>query len=119
VAVTHGQRAGGQTAPETVVPVCPAGRHDGVTLTRDEPRLTGDRVAIRLPNGADWCLAFLGATLAGAIPVAVNTRLTPTEVEFIVRDSGASAVPSPARNSRCSAPRPPPGPGSSSSGVRR
>ncbi|HEY4463813.1 MAG TPA: class I adenylate-forming enzyme family protein, partial [Streptosporangiaceae bacterium] len=52
----------------------------------------GDRVAIRLPNGADWCLAFLGATLAGAIPVPVNTRLTPAEVEFIVRDSGASAV---------------------------
>jgi long-chain acyl-CoA synthetase len=52
----------------------------------------GGRVAIRLPNGADWCLAFLGVTLAGAIPVPVNTRLTPTEVEFIVRDSGASAV---------------------------
>jgi long-chain acyl-CoA synthetase len=52
----------------------------------------GDRVAIRLPNGAGWCLAFLGATLAGAIPVPVNTRLTPAEVEFIVRDSGASAV---------------------------
>ena len=49
-------------------------------------------MAIRLPNGADWCLAFLGATLAGAIPVPVNTRLTPAEVEFIVRDSGASAV---------------------------
>jgi len=52
----------------------------------------GDRVAIRLPNGADWCLAFLGVTLAGAIPVPVNTRLRPAEVEFIVRDSGASAV---------------------------
>ena len=52
----------------------------------------GDRVAIRLPNGADWCLAFLGVTLAGAIPVPVNTRLTPAEVEFVVRDSGASAV---------------------------
>ncbi|MEV5831437.1 AMP-binding protein [Spirillospora sp. NPDC052242] len=52
----------------------------------------GDRVAIRLPNGADWCLAFLGATLAGAVPVPVNTRLAAAEVEFIVRDSGAAAV---------------------------
>jgi len=52
----------------------------------------GDRVAIRLPNGADWCLAFLGATLAGAVPVPVNTRLAPPEVAYIVADSGASAV---------------------------
>ncbi|MEU6745917.1 AMP-binding protein [Spirillospora sp. NPDC046719] len=52
----------------------------------------GDRVAIRLPNGADWCLAFLGATLAGAVPVPVNTRLAAAEVEFIVRDSGATVL---------------------------
>jgi acyl-CoA synthetase (AMP-forming)/AMP-acid ligase II len=32
----------------------------------------GGRVAIRLPNGADWCLAFLGVTLAGAIPIPVS-----------------------------------------------
>src|SRR4051794_684927 len=29
----------------------------------------GDRVAIRLGNGADWVLAFWGAQLAGAIVV--------------------------------------------------
>jgi long-chain acyl-CoA synthetase len=52
----------------------------------------GDRVAIRLPNGADWCLAFLGAVLAGAVPVPVNTRLTPVEVAHVVGDSGAVAV---------------------------
>src|SRR4051812_33647817 len=27
----------------------------------------GDRVASRLPNGLDWCLAFFGAQLAGAV----------------------------------------------------
>src|SRR5262245_61231347 len=27
----------------------------------------GDRVAIRLPNGIDWVLAFFGALLAGAV----------------------------------------------------
>ena len=36
----------------------------------------GDRVAIRLPNGKDWCLAFLGAQSAGAVAVPVNTRFT-------------------------------------------
>jgi acyl-CoA synthetase (AMP-forming)/AMP-acid ligase II len=53
---------------------------------------TGDRVAIRLPNGADWCLAFLGAVRAGAVPVPVNTRLTPAEVAHVLNDSGAVAV---------------------------
>ncbi len=52
----------------------------------------GDRVAIRLPNGAAWCLAFLGSVLAGAVPVPVNTRLAPEEAEFVVRDSGAVLV---------------------------
>ncbi|MCW2903691.1 MAG: putative fatty-acid--CoA ligase [Streptosporangiaceae bacterium] len=50
----------------------------------------GDRVAIRLPNGAEWCLAFLGATLAGAVPVPVNTRLATPEVDYIVKDCGAA-----------------------------
>src|SRR5437016_3096759 len=34
----------------------------------------GDRVAIRLLNGAAWCVAFFGCQLAGAIAVPVNTR---------------------------------------------
>lgn len=49
----------------------------------------GDRVAIRLGNGADWCLAFFGAVLAGAVVVPVNTRFTDTEVAYVVDDSGA------------------------------
>src|SRR5262245_19949039 len=32
----------------------------------------GDRVAVRLPNGVDWCLAFYGAQMVGAIAVPVN-----------------------------------------------
>ena len=50
----------------------------------------GDRVAIRLPNGVDWCLAFFGIQLAGAVAVPVNTRLAPPEVAYVVEDSGAS-----------------------------
>jgi acyl-CoA synthetase (AMP-forming)/AMP-acid ligase II len=50
----------------------------------------GDRVAIRLPNGIEWVLAFFGAQLAGAAVVPVNTRFTEEEVEYVLRDSGAA-----------------------------
>ena len=49
----------------------------------------GDRVAIRLGNGLDWCLAFFGAEMAGAIAVPVNTRFSESEVEYVVTDSGS------------------------------
>ncbi|HSO76197.1 MAG TPA: AMP-binding protein [Blastocatellia bacterium] len=52
----------------------------------------GDRVAIRLGNGLDWCFAFFGAQLAGAIAVPVNTRFSESEVEYVVSDSGSSFV---------------------------
>ncbi len=55
----------------------------------------GDRVAIRLPNGIDWVLAFFGAQLLGAVVVPVNTRFTGEEVEYVVGDSGAKFVFSP------------------------
>ena len=41
--------------------------------------IKGDRVAIRLGNGLDWCFAFFGAQLAGAIAVPVNTRFSESE----------------------------------------
>ena len=49
----------------------------------------GDRVAIRLGNSLDWCLAFLGCQLSGAIAVPVNTRFAGSEVEYVLNDSGA------------------------------
>ncbi len=52
----------------------------------------GDRVAIRLGNGVNWCLAFFGIQLAGAIAVPVNTRFSASEVEYVVNDSGAKFV---------------------------
>jgi long-chain acyl-CoA synthetase len=54
--------------------------------------LPGERIAIRLPNGADWCLAFLGAQAAGAVAVPVNTRFTRAEAGFVVGDCGAKIV---------------------------
>src|SRR3954453_7291013 len=52
----------------------------------------GDRAAILLPNGADWVLAFWGAQLAGAVAVPVNTRFAESEVDHVVKDSGAAHV---------------------------
>ena len=50
----------------------------------------GDRVAIRLPNGIDWVLAFFGVQLLGAVAVPVNTRFTENEAAYVVEDSGAA-----------------------------
>jgi long-chain acyl-CoA synthetase len=50
----------------------------------------GDRVAIRLGNGADWVLAFFGVQLLGGVVVPVNTRFTDEEVAYVVQDSGAA-----------------------------
>ena len=52
----------------------------------------GDRVAIRLPNGIDWCVAFFGAQLAGAAAVPVNTRLSESEIDYVLTDSGSAFV---------------------------
>lgn len=52
----------------------------------------GDRVAIRLGNGADWVLGFLGTLMAGGVAVPVNTRFTDAEAQYVVDDSGARVV---------------------------
>ena len=52
----------------------------------------GDRVAIVLPNGLDWVLAFWGAELAGLVAVPVNTRFKEPEIEYVITDSGAAHV---------------------------
>jgi long-chain acyl-CoA synthetase len=52
----------------------------------------GDRVAIRLGNGLDWCLAFFGIQLAGAVGVPVNTRFSESETQYVIDDSGSKFV---------------------------
>ncbi len=52
----------------------------------------GDRTAIRLSNGLEWCLAFFGSLMAGAVVVPVNTRFSATEVDYVISDSGATFV---------------------------
>jgi len=41
----------------------------------------GDRVALRLPAGAEWCVAFLTSLFVGAAAVPLNTRLTAAELD--------------------------------------
>lgn len=50
----------------------------------------GDRVALRLPAGTEWVVAFWGILLARGIVVAVNTRFAAPELDFVLADSGAS-----------------------------
>jgi long-chain acyl-CoA synthetase len=59
---------------------------------RDTGVGTGDRVALGIGNGLDWALAFWGAHLAGAVVVPMNTRLSETEAEYVLADSGAAYV---------------------------
>jgi long-chain acyl-CoA synthetase len=55
----------------------------------------GDRVAINLPNGLDWALAFWGGHLAGAVVVPMNTRLSEAEADYVLADCGAAYVVKP------------------------
>jgi fatty-acyl-CoA synthase len=49
----------------------------------------GDRVAFLAPNVGELLEAHFGVPLAGAVLVAINTRLMEEEIEYILRHSGA------------------------------
>ena len=52
----------------------------------------GDRVAILSGNRVEFLDAFFAAGKSGVVLVPLSTRLTPSELEVIVRDSGARAL---------------------------
>ncbi|MBF6060926.1 long-chain fatty acid--CoA ligase [Nocardia terpenica] len=52
----------------------------------------GDRVAVRMPVGARWVQAFLGALLSGAVPVLVHDRLPEAVAAQVLIDSAADFV---------------------------
>jgi acyl-CoA synthetase (AMP-forming)/AMP-acid ligase II len=52
----------------------------------------GDRIALALPNGWRYAVAYYGVQLAGAVAVLVNTRFAAPEIEYVLADSGASYV---------------------------
>jgi acyl-CoA synthetase (AMP-forming)/AMP-acid ligase II len=47
----------------------------------------GDRVAALMRNSADYLALYYGAAKIGAILCAINWRLAPPEIDFILRDS--------------------------------
>jgi benzoate-CoA ligase len=51
-----------------------------------------ERVMLALLDTVDFPIAFLGAIKAGLVPVAANTLLTGADFEFMLRDSGATAL---------------------------
>ena len=51
-----------------------------------------ERALILMQDGADWPVAFLGAMLAGVVPVAVNTLLTADDLAYMLEHSRAQAV---------------------------
>jgi acyl-CoA synthetase (AMP-forming)/AMP-acid ligase II len=52
----------------------------------------GDRVALCLPNGMDWAVAFFGAVYAGAVVVPLNTALSASELRYQVSHSGTAVL---------------------------
>jgi benzoate-CoA ligase family protein len=50
------------------------------------------RVALVLLDGIDFPAAFLGAIKLGAVPVPLNTMLTPEDYTYMLRDSRARVV---------------------------
>ncbi|MFD4947625.1 long-chain fatty acid--CoA ligase [Streptomyces sp. NPDC058239] len=52
----------------------------------------GDRVAVLLPNSADFLYAYYGALAAGATVVPVHGLLVADEVAYVLRHSGSVAL---------------------------
>jgi len=61
-------------------------------LLRDLGVAAGERVLVRLPNCIEYPIVFLGALKRGAVPVPTSVLLTPEEVAYLARDSGASVL---------------------------
>lgn len=56
------------------------------------PGRNGPMVAVLLSNGVDSLLSYLACQLRGAAAVPINTRLTPAEVAYILKDSDAAVL---------------------------
>jgi acyl-coenzyme A synthetase/AMP-(fatty) acid ligase/rubrerythrin len=61
-------------------------------LWRDRGLKPGDRVAIKLPDGIDWVVAFLGTIWAGGVAVAVNPQVPAPEWQYILEEAGFNVI---------------------------
>jgi benzoate-CoA ligase family protein len=59
---------------------------------RDAGVMPEQRVAILLPDGAEFVAAFIGAMKIGAVPVPMNTSARETELQLMLDDCRARAV---------------------------
>ncbi len=53
---------------------------------------SGDKIAILSENRPEWALIDIAAQSLGAVTVPIYTSLTPTEIQYILADSGASMI---------------------------
>lgn len=67
-------------------------RDFGAYLQNLQGMKKGDRVAFMMPNLLQYPVAMLGALRAGFVVVNLNPLYTPTELESLLRDSGAKVV---------------------------
>jgi long-chain acyl-CoA synthetase len=63
-----------------------AGGLAGLGLAPDE------RLALHLPNGPEFVLAYYAAQKVGLVPLSLNVTYRAEEIEYIVRDAQAAAV---------------------------
>jgi len=61
-------------------------------LWRQRGLRPGDRVAVKLPDGFDWAVAWLGAIWAGGVAVGVNPRIPAPEWQFILEEAGFDVI---------------------------
>ena len=61
-------------------------------VLRDVGAGKGDRIALFLPNVPAFAYCYLGVVKIGAIVVSIHSGGTQTEIETILRDSGASVL---------------------------
>ncbi len=67
-----------------------ANRCSGVM--RESGLQPGDRIALLMQNCVEFIALFYGAAKLGIVVVPLNTRLTPSELSFILSDSGSRAL---------------------------
>lgn len=61
-------------------------------LRRDCGLIAGDTVAVAMPNCVEYLMAYWGIVRAGGVVAAVNTRLGPDEMAYVLGDSGARVL---------------------------
>ncbi|MFF4357604.1 class I adenylate-forming enzyme family protein [Streptomyces sp. NPDC001604] len=52
----------------------------------------GDSVGLLMPNSMHFVHALVGATMAGALVVPINARLSPRELGYVIPDSGVKVL---------------------------